>query len=446
MITVASNADTRQYPSGSAEHKAKPRVDVPRTDDMTSYKLSKLVTSLPRIGGTKRAVLRAMCDHYPNIWLSIPKLAQEAGFGTTATRKSVRGLETDGLIHPVGARKGGRNLSEQYLIDVKKILAETQRSASALSEQNPMPGDRNPTPGEQNPTPRVAEQRTNKESNKNLACTFVRADVSSQDHDPISDDCWSCALAQVTEYDRRTPTWDETGEMRFFLVPAEQWLQETLDALLEDLITDPTTGNEYENSEWWWDLPQSQLDEWFLGACIARAMGYEPYTESVAVEKRWKAAIAEWKGATQFQLRAELIGRKETPISAAVESEKSAEQTTMSQQTIQELLQTRRKELGSGFIALTRNEEQQLLSAMVKPLDTKGNSEAYPVGFTPLEGASAWRLLHVLLRPDSAAAKARQTDVYDKLEPAVRETNRNILFVALDPKYWPEPRRGLISL
>src|SRR5438874_1979300 len=108
MIKLPESAPTAQAFSESIERKTTPRVNVPRLEEMTSFKLSKLVTSIP-LAGIKRAVLRALADHYPNVWPSVATLAQEAGFGTTATRKYLRELEADGFIRSVGSRKGGRS-------------------------------------------------------------------------------------------------------------------------------------------------------------------------------------------------------------------------------------------------------------------------------------------------------------------------------------------------
>ncbi len=140
-------------------------VRVEPQDGVTSYALSRRVAIL-EIKGVRKAVLRVLADHYPNIWPSIGTIAFEAGFGTTAVRKALRELELDGYISPIGDRRGGCRGSEQYRIHVEAITMGPSRSGTQrepLPSSNPTPGEPNPTPRAKSPTPRVAEQR-NKQS------------------------------------------------------------------------------------------------------------------------------------------------------------------------------------------------------------------------------------------------------------------------------------------
>jgi len=147
------------------------RKHIERFGEMTSYKLSRRVALL-EMKGIRKAVLRVLADHYPNVWPSIDTIASQAGFGTTATRMAVRELERDAYIAPCGHKLGGRCGSEQYVINVELILAEsespkTQRDALPFAKEaggleNPMPHAQNPTSRVPNPTPDVAEQLTNR--------------------------------------------------------------------------------------------------------------------------------------------------------------------------------------------------------------------------------------------------------------------------------------------
>jgi len=147
------------------------RQHIERFSDMTSYKLSRRVALL-EIKGIKKAVLRVLADHYPNVWPSIDTIASQAGFGTTATRTAVRELERDAYIAPCGHKHGGRCGSEQYVINVELILAKsespkTQRDALPFKDlaggtENPTPRAQNPTSRVPNPTPDVAKQSSNR--------------------------------------------------------------------------------------------------------------------------------------------------------------------------------------------------------------------------------------------------------------------------------------------
>ena len=153
MSTMFSKASQNRYPG---------RVEIARRSDMTSYKLSRLVTELESVRGIQRAVLRVLADRYPNIWPSVALIAEEAGFGTTQVRKALRNLETAGFISevtgPLGrtGKRGGRMRSTQYRFDVEKLLSElatqgeldTERTAP-LPNENP---DRESDPLPQNPT------------------------------------------------------------------------------------------------------------------------------------------------------------------------------------------------------------------------------------------------------------------------------------------------------
>jgi hypothetical protein len=136
------------------------RININKIDGLSAFKLSHIVASLefirPNTRGqhrpdkVKKAVLRALCDRYPNVWPGIEDIARKASCGTTQTRRALRELEhKDRLIVDVNSRpawacwtgcwycvpnprlnleaagkKGGRgkNCTVQYFIMDRKIL------------------------------------------------------------------------------------------------------------------------------------------------------------------------------------------------------------------------------------------------------------------------------------------------------------------------------------
>jgi len=175
---------------------------IERSDGLHSYKLSKMVADLRGVRGSYKAVLRAMADRYPNIWMSVRSLAEEAGFGETETRNALRLWEHLQIINARGDKRGGRGNTEQYLFDVERLqettseeiqdAIEIQREALALSrskrknpthsaafldtkpthsvaltQRTPLPFSVKPTHSAPKPTYSVGEQRSNKEASIN---------------------------------------------------------------------------------------------------------------------------------------------------------------------------------------------------------------------------------------------------------------------------------------
>ena len=110
-----------------------------RAEGMHGYKLSKLVTKLEesafrsfpcKHGGVsymaKKAVLRALADHYPNIWPSVGTIAQKAGLHERQTQKALVDLEKDGYIRAVSSKKGGSASSVQYELNVNQIRVQAE--------------------------------------------------------------------------------------------------------------------------------------------------------------------------------------------------------------------------------------------------------------------------------------------------------------------------------
>jgi hypothetical protein len=187
------------------------RININRIEGLSGFRLSHIVSSLqffrPNTRGqhrpdkVKKAVLRALCDRYPNVWPGIEDIARKASCGTTQTRRALRELEhKDRLILDVNSRpawacskrcwycaevagkKGGRkNCTVQYFIMDRKIVDiflqqkwweqqdKTQRSQDSgtgnkpngLRPETQRSEKQNPTLSEsgrgQNPTVCVAE-------------------------------------------------------------------------------------------------------------------------------------------------------------------------------------------------------------------------------------------------------------------------------------------------
>ncbi len=152
------------------------RVQIAREDGITSYKLSKMAAELRNLTGITKSVLRTICDRYPMIWAGIHTLAHESGFSPKSVQRSIRTLETLGILRSIGDKRGGRGNSEQYIVNVQEItsLLETQ-SQSLGSGENPVretvltrsdrpPLDVNPVTQSQKAVPQTVEQRSNRES------------------------------------------------------------------------------------------------------------------------------------------------------------------------------------------------------------------------------------------------------------------------------------------
>jgi hypothetical protein len=79
------------------------RIDINRMDGLSAYKLSHLVSNLvfvrPNLRGQlrpdkiKKAVLRALCDRYPNVWPSVADIAAKVSCSVSQAQRVLRELE-----------------------------------------------------------------------------------------------------------------------------------------------------------------------------------------------------------------------------------------------------------------------------------------------------------------------------------------------------------------
>jgi len=148
------------------------RIAVLSAPGITGFSLSRAIAQLEEIDGVDKAVLRALADHYPNIFPSIGTLVVESGWCERAVREALGRLIRTGLIRPSGNRRGGRAKSEQYIIDTAKIT-ELQREKPGTScplsdEGNPARGAVNPARGAVNPA-RGAPEEISKRKRKDIS-------------------------------------------------------------------------------------------------------------------------------------------------------------------------------------------------------------------------------------------------------------------------------------
>jgi len=94
---------------------------------MTGYELAKLIGQIPTtmLPRAERAVLKAMAEHHPRIWPSAATLGREAGYSPKITSGALTKLLHRKVIALANGstRKGGRNKTTRYVINVEAVLA-----------------------------------------------------------------------------------------------------------------------------------------------------------------------------------------------------------------------------------------------------------------------------------------------------------------------------------
>jgi hypothetical protein len=172
---------------------------------VTGYQLSRAVASIPEIKGVAKAVLRALADHYPNIWPSMETIARESGYGERVARMTVKRLAREGWVRVVGDARGGRAISNQYVLDERKILDAGQCAGQrktlhvmpslSTDTRHDLPGlAGNPAFYAQNPAPH-AEEVIIEENNKQSCANSVR-----HDSDPSSFSAAKECVQRVWDY------------------------------------------------------------------------------------------------------------------------------------------------------------------------------------------------------------------------------------------------------
>jgi hypothetical protein len=168
-----------------------PHLTVAAAPGVTGYQLSRAVARVVEIKGLVKAVLRALADHYPNVWPSMETIARESGCCERIARMAVRTLARDGWIRVVGDRRGGRNISNQYVLNERKILEATQSAGQPTTlhavptlspeTQHPMPSlGGNPALSARNPAPHADE--VNIEENNKDSCANSRSRESGPNY------------------------------------------------------------------------------------------------------------------------------------------------------------------------------------------------------------------------------------------------------------------------
>ena len=154
------------------------RTNFNRIPGLSSFMLSQMVPHLQffrpsvryplRQDGLKKAVLRALCDRYPNVWPSLGDIARKTGYSLSKIRRALRELELkDRLVEDINARykwatdqcgrrvltavsdgkNGGRgkNCTAQYVINDRKIVdiyQAVQKTKTRSWENKLAPGNR----------------------------------------------------------------------------------------------------------------------------------------------------------------------------------------------------------------------------------------------------------------------------------------------------------------
>lgn len=122
------------------------RIQIDKMQSMSGYKLSHIVSSLvfvkPNARGqirpdkAKKAVLRVLCDHYPNVWPSLKAIADKTSYSLSQTRRVLRELESkDRLLVDISTNSKhrflempdktggyGKDSAPQYFILDRKIF------------------------------------------------------------------------------------------------------------------------------------------------------------------------------------------------------------------------------------------------------------------------------------------------------------------------------------
>ncbi|PYU53214.1 MAG: hypothetical protein DMG48_02985 [Acidobacteria bacterium] len=128
------------------------RIEINPIVGLSAYRLSHIASHLvfirPNLRGqhrpdkVKKAVLRALCDRYPNVWPGLNDIAAKASCSTAQARRVLRELEyKDRLVVDISTRQGkkggrGKNCTVQYFIKDRKIfdIFQQQKWWEAIEE------------------------------------------------------------------------------------------------------------------------------------------------------------------------------------------------------------------------------------------------------------------------------------------------------------------------
>ncbi len=128
--------------SGAQSKNQQPhRIKINAIPGLSGFKLSKMVNEIDfrrpnsrgqlRTGATTKAVLRALCDRYPNVWASVSTDAKKVGISARQFQYELRRLEKlYRLIVPIGNNRGGhhRNTTQYFILDRKIMnIVQTKR-------------------------------------------------------------------------------------------------------------------------------------------------------------------------------------------------------------------------------------------------------------------------------------------------------------------------------
>ena len=136
---------------------SKHRIRIEPAEGMSGFKLSKLVAELPesafmtvprKYGNVswkaKKAILRVLADHYPNVWPGVETIALKTGFSERQVQNGLSDLEMELYISPIGSKLGGRNFSTQYELNIEAIENPEMSLASIVRRLYPLGCWQNP--------------------------------------------------------------------------------------------------------------------------------------------------------------------------------------------------------------------------------------------------------------------------------------------------------------
>lgn len=105
---------------------------------ITGFDLSLLIWKIPiaDLPRRERAILRALADHYPNIWPSVKNVGAATGYSRSHTAAALRRLEKHFKLITVKNRfrKDGSQQPSEYVIDIFAVQKMAFKKGDACPE------------------------------------------------------------------------------------------------------------------------------------------------------------------------------------------------------------------------------------------------------------------------------------------------------------------------
>lgn len=140
---MASQANSNGIPTASIQRADREHKKLERDPGYTSGKVCSLIRELRGVPTGRKAILFCIGSRYPNAWAAMETLGAEAGMSARQARSHVRAIEATGIFQcasPCGFG-GGRNTSNQYVLDVARLEvlvkeSKLRKSASLTEGKN----------------------------------------------------------------------------------------------------------------------------------------------------------------------------------------------------------------------------------------------------------------------------------------------------------------------